>query len=225
MALITLVRHGQASFGAEDYDQLSKLGDEQARVLAAMVHAREEEIDCIVHGTLKRHVQSLNAFKSGISLRPTRIADACWNEFDHRDVLRQFVLAYPEFTDDVLSQQAERIFPAFAKAVARWQQRSNDSNYVESWQQFSDRVNQAWLNVSELAKKHQRVWVFTSGGPISLSVLQSLASGPEQLMQLNRRLANTGLTRFMYEQGQPQLLSLNEHGHLTGKYQNMLSYI
>ena len=30
---IVLVRHGQASFGADDYDRLSALGTEQARLL------------------------------------------------------------------------------------------------------------------------------------------------------------------------------------------------
>ncbi len=37
---ILLVRHGQASWGADDYDQLSPLGDEQSRVLGAALAAR-----------------------------------------------------------------------------------------------------------------------------------------------------------------------------------------
>ena len=37
---ILLVRHGQASFGAADYDQLSPTGHEQSRVLGAALAAR-----------------------------------------------------------------------------------------------------------------------------------------------------------------------------------------
>ncbi len=224
MALITLVRHGQASFGAKDYDQLSPLGGEQARVLGTLVREREESIDCIIHGTLKRHVQSLDAFKQGLVTAPKSIDDAHWNEFDHRDVLRHFVQRYPEFKSDVLSMQAERILPAFSKAVEQWQQSTDDHDYAESWTQFSDRVQQAWANLAEVVKNHQRVWIITSGGPIALSVMSSLTTGSKLLMPLNTRLVNTGLTRFMFKAGQPELLTLNEHGHLTGKYQHMLSY-
>ena len=34
MSILLLVRHGQASWGTEDYDRLSELGERQARVLA-----------------------------------------------------------------------------------------------------------------------------------------------------------------------------------------------
>ena len=34
MGIVLLVRHGQASFGADDYDVLSDLGVEQSRVSA-----------------------------------------------------------------------------------------------------------------------------------------------------------------------------------------------
>lgn len=33
MATIYLIRHGQASFGAENYDKLSPLGERQASIL------------------------------------------------------------------------------------------------------------------------------------------------------------------------------------------------
>ena len=40
MSTILLVRHGQASFGAADYDNLSPTGHEQSRVLGAALAAR-----------------------------------------------------------------------------------------------------------------------------------------------------------------------------------------
>ena len=39
MSRILLVRHGQASFGADDYDDLSPTGHEQSRVLGAALSA------------------------------------------------------------------------------------------------------------------------------------------------------------------------------------------
>lgn len=225
MALITLVRHGQASFGADDYDQLSTLGTQQAHALGELVHAREEQLDCVIHGTLKRHIQSLDAFIKGVGTEPERIADAQWNEFDHRDVLQQFVALYPEFLEDVLSKDPKRLLPVFVKAVTYWQTHANASFYNENWSGFSARVHAAWDALDKLTERHSKVWVFTSGGPISLSVMRALDCRAEQLIQLNQKVVNTSLTRFALKREQRQLLSFNEHGHLAGKYEHLLSYI
>ena len=225
MALITLVRHGQASFAADDYDQLSPLGAQQAYALGELVQAREEHIDCVVHGTLKRHIQSLDAFIEGVGRQPKRIQDSQWNEFDHRDVLQQFVALYPEFLDDVLSKQPQRLLPVFVKAVRHWQCHRRASIYKENWSQFSARVRAAWDDLEALTEQGAKIWVFTSGGPISLSVMRALQCSEEQLIQLNQKVVNTSLTRFALREEKRQLLSFNEHGHLAGKYEHLLSYI
>ncbi|RUO43984.1 hypothetical protein CWE15_02030 [Aliidiomarina taiwanensis] len=225
MALITLVRHGQASFAADDYDQLSPLGAQQAQALGELVQAREEQLDCVVHGTLKRHIQSLDAFTQGLGTQPQRVADAQWNEFDHRDVLQQFVALYPEFLEDVLSKEPKRLLPVFVKAVRYWQTHADASFYHENWAGFSARVQAAWETLAKLTAQHRKVWVFTSGGPISLSVMRALDCRAEQLIQLNQKVVNTSITRFALHQEQRQLLSFNEHGHLAGKYEHLLSYI
>ena len=50
MSSILLVRHGQASFGAADYDNLSDVGHEQSRVLGAALAARGVSPDVVVAG-------------------------------------------------------------------------------------------------------------------------------------------------------------------------------
>lgn len=51
MALITFVRHGQASWGADNYDQLSIKGAEQARVLGKVLMIKLNP--SILHGVEK----------------------------------------------------------------------------------------------------------------------------------------------------------------------------
>ena len=53
MGTLYLVRHGQASFGADDYDQLSPLGLQQAQRLGAHWLAHGQRFDTVLMGTLR----------------------------------------------------------------------------------------------------------------------------------------------------------------------------
>lgn len=224
MALVTLVRHGQASFGADDYDQLSSLGAEQARRLGDFIQSTEEPIECLIHGSLKRHQQSLSALLEALPYEPICVDDPCWNEFDHRAVIRVYVTQHPSSLADVLSKDANRVLPVFMKAVERWQSEPEDLNYPEPWPQFVKRIETAWQNLSDVVSNYNRVWVMTSGGPIACSVMNTLQLPVTHLMTLNARLVNTSLTRFLFQGQQRELLTLNEHSHVSGKFQHMLTY-
>ncbi|HEX5739103.1 MAG TPA: phosphoglycerate mutase family protein, partial [Hydrogenophaga sp.] len=58
MGTLYLVRHGQASFGAEDYDQLSERGRQQSVQLGRYWAARGLVFDAVITGTLRRHEQT-----------------------------------------------------------------------------------------------------------------------------------------------------------------------
>ena len=47
MSNIYLVRHGQASFGAADYDQLSELGLRQSALLGPLVQSSHRPETCL----------------------------------------------------------------------------------------------------------------------------------------------------------------------------------
>src|SRR3954469_11144304 len=50
MSVLTLVRHAQASFHADDYDELSALGREQARLLGEFWARRRADFDAVYCG-------------------------------------------------------------------------------------------------------------------------------------------------------------------------------
>ena len=58
MGNLYLVRHGQASFGAEDYDNLSELGRKQAVRLGEYFRDNGQSFDTVFTGTLRRHGQT-----------------------------------------------------------------------------------------------------------------------------------------------------------------------
>src|SRR4051794_24521887 len=100
MGQIYLVRHGQASFGSANYDQLSDLGLEQARLLGEWFANSHQQFHCVVTGGLKRHRQTADAC---IAMLPksTRgdtdwVTDPGFDEYDHHEVM---VRHHPEFDD------------------------------------------------------------------------------------------------------------------------------
>ena len=67
MGSLYLVRHGQASFGADDYDQLSERGEAQAVRLGEYWRERGLSFDAVYAGTLKRHQQTLAGILQGLN--------------------------------------------------------------------------------------------------------------------------------------------------------------
>ncbi|MCL4410098.1 MAG: phosphoglycerate mutase family protein [Gammaproteobacteria bacterium] len=237
---VSLIRHGQASFGQKNYDQLSPLGMQQLEHVGAHLAQREEQIDVILRGNLARHEQSVDAllrgYGSSAGSSPDVVEVPEWNEFDHRAVMHAYAqdhaelrawLANPKPIDTGSRAETQQVMQIFREAVVRWQSGQHDADYAESWPQFLARVDQAWQTTQESIAMHQNVFVLTSGGPISLSVMASLQLPAESLISLNKRLVNGGFTRFLVasEQSSRELLSLNEQQHFGGKFQHLLTYI
>ena len=82
MGTLYLVRHGQASFGAEDYDQLSALGRQQAVRLGEHWRARGLGFDAVITGTLRRHTQTLEGIAEGLQAMPQVLQLPGLNEYD-----------------------------------------------------------------------------------------------------------------------------------------------
>ncbi|RUO36274.1 histidine phosphatase family protein [Aliidiomarina sanyensis] len=236
MPLVSLVRHGQASFGAADYDQLSDLGYQQLEHLGAQLRERDEHVDVFVRGTLRRHAQSLDALMTGYGTSGGAtdvVVDAAWNEFDHRAVMRALGKAQPELrslfaTDGTPLIDGDSVLALFMQSVERWQNDEHDADYEESWSAFVARVERAW---SQLQARFDasRILVLTSGGPISLSASASLGLPSEHMMKINAQLVNSGISRFLCRSQRNtgphrKLLSLNEHSHVSGRHQHLLTY-
>jgi broad specificity phosphatase PhoE len=223
MGQIYLVRHGQASFGSANYDQLSELGFEQARLLGEWFANSHQKFSRIVTGDLKRHRQTADAC---IAMLPkSNRVDTDWhtdpdfNEYDHHEVLVRHRPAFedPEEVKRFLasSPKAKYAFQEiFQASMARWMSGQHDAEYCESWPVFQRRCVSALQRLAEGADKSQNIIVFTSGGTISTICQHVLGLGDRQTAELNWTLVNCAVTKLLYQPGRVTLSYMNNYAHL-----------
>ncbi|MDX1788705.1 MAG: histidine phosphatase family protein, partial [Psychrobacter sp.] len=105
----------------------------------------------------------------------------------------------------------------------------NDSDYIESWVQFSERAKQALeqvrLQVANLQLgRDDTVLVFTSGGIIAAITAQLLQQGSSIAYQINKSLVNTGVTSLTLKNERTRLLSVNEYSHLFSEGKRFVTW-
>lgn len=228
MATLYLVRHGQASFGAANYDQLTPLGERQAKCLGAWWKTTLPEPGLLVCGSMARHQQTGQAFLDGLGSSRTYSMDAGFDEFDHQEVLDRChpELANPERMGEYLyrADNPRREFQKlFTEATKRWLSGVYDDDYRESWRSFRGRAVAAMRRVLSQPSVEPIV-VFTSGGVIA-AICQELLSIPdEKIMSLNEVLHNTSVSKLLFSGTRVSLSSLNGVAHLEAMSSELLTY-
>ena len=216
MGQLLLVRHGQASWDAEDYDVLSERGWEQARLLGRSLAQRGVRPDVVLRGGMRRHRETTEAVLEGLAAAgevPAVEVDEGWDEFDHVAMLAALPAPFEGRRPTKAEWQAW-----FEEATDRWTDGAHDGEYAESFAAFTGRVDDALRRTAERAGT---VLVVSSGGPIAWASA-ALLSGDDraQAGRLWRRLnpvcVNSGVTKVVAGRRGTTLVSFNEHGHLDG---------
>ncbi|MBY6017866.1 histidine phosphatase family protein [Halomonas denitrificans] len=222
MSAIYLIRHGQASAGADDYDQLSPLGQQQASHLGEDLARRGLRPAAVIAGSLRRHQQTAEHCLRGAGLALDWQTLPEWNEYDHREILRTYNPAYREISAlrAAISQHPEPMVFMKAELKAafdRWLSGQYDDEYQESALAFRTRVQGALQQLP--APEAGPVWVFTSGGPITVVTQTLLGLEPRGLLSVNARLVNAGITKLVPGKSGYGLATLNEHAAFEGRPQ------
>jgi broad specificity phosphatase PhoE len=212
---ILLVRHGQASFGAADYDNLSDLGHEQSRVLGAALAARGVTADVVVAGEMRRHAQTASGVLEGSGWTSDVDVDGGWNEFDHLQVLA--VHDQPTTAEGESEKAAFQRW--FEEATLRWTSGAHDEAYDESFAAFTSRVETAMGRLAEALPSRGTAVVLTSGGPVAWACATLLADAPhartDLWLRLNPVSVNTGTSTVVRGSRGTTLVSFNAHDHLS----------
>ena len=220
MSVVLLVRHGQASWGAEDYDVLSPLGEQQSRVLGAALAARGVRPDLVVRGAMRRHRQTAEATIGGAGWDADVVEDAGWDEFDHRQMLELHPPTVGEGEDLTRAQFQQW----FEEATRRWTEAEHADDYDESFVAFGDRVDAALRRIVDRVEAKQTAVVFTSGGPVSWVASSLLDGGAGVWSQLNPVTVNASMTKVVVGRRGATLVSFNDHSHLEAAETDLLTY-
>ena len=213
MGLVLLVRHGQASFGADDYDVLSETGWEQGRLLGSWLGERGVVPTALMHGGMRRQRDTAAAIAEAAGWPVTPVVDPGWDEFDHVGL----VASYPNLPDDVDLSDRRAFQRLFDEATSHWTA-GEPGEYAETYADFESRVRGALDRAVAAAGSGETVVVVSSGGPIAVACSALVDPEARLWQRFNTVIVNSSVTRVLVGSTGPRLLTFNEHPHLEGDH-------
>ncbi|MBK4996597.1 histidine phosphatase family protein [Pseudomonas sp. S37] len=224
MGNLYLIRHGQASFGADDYDVLSPVGVRQSQALGEHLAQLGVRLDRCVAGDLRRQQDTarlaLQALQASGSAVPAVETDKAFNEFDADGVIRALLPGLLPQEPDALqvlrnpAQHRSEFQRLFALMVQRWHDGEHADDGLETWQAFTARVHGGLQRVLDAAGSGDNVAIFTSGGTIAALLHLVTRITPGQAFALNWQIINTSLSQLKFRGRDVALASFNSQAHV-----------
>jgi broad specificity phosphatase PhoE len=238
MSLLTLIRHGQASFLEEEYDQLSPAGIEQARLLGDYLARNGNRFDTAFTGPRARQIHTaqivaevhhsagvmfpefvqipeLDEYSTKLfapSHLPALIEEFPWIENLEADYQRA-----SGYTDKVRTFQ--KLFEA---VMDLWLHEKIGNPEIESWEAFRQRIGRAIERMTAGEGRGRHVIAFTSGGPTAVAVQRALSIPHKETLQLSWLLKNSAINQFLFTKGRFSLSVFNATPHLSSR--EMITY-
>jgi broad specificity phosphatase PhoE len=210
MGVLLLVRHGQASLGAADYDQLSELGRRQAQLVGARLAGPGLTVDRVVAGALRRQRDTAEAIMAALGRPLDELGtDERLDEYDHVTVMARHDvgISFADATAD--GERGRELQSALEQAIGRWI--SGGTGYGETHDTFIERVQGA---IGDLVVKPGVTVAVTSGGVISAYCALSLGLPVERWPSLARLVVNASITKVISGRMGTSLVTFNDHAHL-----------
>jgi broad specificity phosphatase PhoE len=230
MARLSLVRHAQASFLSQNYDQLSAVGEAQARLLGEYWAHHHVVFDRVGTGPALRHRHTgqlvAEAYRQAHLVFPASFIAKEFDEFPGEVVLSeslpQLLANNPEVRDlhDAMQKAStdaakratfQRLFQV---VISLWVREEIKPKNVESWQDFCARVNRGLSNFLADATRGETAVIFTSGGPISVAVQRALHLSAQDTLEIAWMQRNCSFTEFLFSGNRFMLSSFNSFPHL-----------
>jgi broad specificity phosphatase PhoE len=232
MSTIYFIRHGQASFGSEDYDRLSDIGREQSERLGHYLAGIETAFDAVFSGSLRRQTETAEIVMSTLKTNGFAPPVAVVSDFDEYDSSGVFkALAADMIEEDPgLSHRLKRILSdpkdfqrIFEKMVNRWVAGRHRCPVAESWQAFTRRVRRGVADVMDACGAGKQIAVFTSAGALSAVMQMALGLSDERAVGVSWVVYNSAVSVFRYNRRKHLGLStFNSIAHLESCRQDGL---
>jgi broad specificity phosphatase PhoE len=230
MSHLYLIRHAQASFFSDNYDELSDLGVQQSQRLASHLIDRGMRFDHAFVGPKQRHQHTQqivqDAYRSqAIDCPPAQQLDT-FNEFAAGKVLEHGAAQWAG-RDPHVAQLKQNLEDAdsdtdtlrhfqflFENVVAKWVEGQIDCDGFETWATFKTRVLEGLKRIQSEHQKGQSIAVFTSLGPIAAVLSGVTGMDDATTWRTAWRLRNASITHIVFDANRITLESLNNTGHL-----------
>ena len=210
MTIIHLVRHGQASFGKEDYDNLSETGRKQAFLLGQYFKTLNINFDKILVGTLKRQIQTYKQIIKSYDKSIDHESTPLLNEYDVKSVLMGFVNGRNLTKDELHDKKIH--FNLLRSAVTAWSENKISHNVNETWSEFDERAKKFLKTTSE--RKSESILVVSSGGTISMILKQILSLPSSQFVNFHFQIFNSSYSKIKINEYGMSLSLFNSISHL-----------
>ena len=221
MGTLYLVRHGQASFGADDYDVLSPLGLQQATRLGEYFKAKGMVFDAALTGTLRRQISTFEGICSGMGSTLEALQWPGLNEYDSHAVIA--TVHSGKLEKPTTSEQYRHHFRLLKDGLTQWMNGVVSPLGMPSYNDFVLGVTSALDHVRKT--QDGKVLLVSSGGPISTAVGHILGCRPEATIELNLRIRNTSVTEFAFTPKRHMLVTYNTLPHLDApEYAEWITY-
>ena len=220
MATIYLIRHGQASFGTDDYDRLSPLGCRQSEVLGEYLRDCGIQLDAAYSGDLLRQRETARlALASQPAEVPLHI-DGRFNEIQNDEQIKYLVPTLMESHPGIqqLMQRGLSSSKDYQKLIDavfnHWVSPECDDPRLQSWADYSGGVRDAVRKVMESQGGGKTVAIFTSGGTIATIVAQVLGLSGEDTYKFYEPQFNCSVSQLFYSGSRISLSYFNDRSFL-----------
>jgi broad specificity phosphatase PhoE len=221
MGNLYLVRHGQASFGAVDYDNLSSLGVQQSVRLGEYFAQKGIQFDAVLTGSLRRHAQTWAGIAKGAAHEHDPLVWPGLNEYDSEAVI-QAIHPQPLQKPDT-PEVYRHHFRLLRDGLRQWMNGVVNPKGMPTYTEFVHGVSSALDHVRQNCSGN--VLMVSSGGPISTAVGHLLGTTPETTIELNLRIRNSSVTEFDFNPKRHALVTYNTLPHLDDpQYASWITY-
>jgi len=215
--MLTLMRHGQASFGAAFYDRLSPLGMAQARAAGAFVQAQSRRFDLVCIGPRERHRDTAQGLIAGWGGQPECRPAPELDEFADTSEL----LASPGSADPADGRtNARNDVQRLLRRIGAWADGDFSLPDGPTLREFRRRTGQ-WARRQLEEDQGQgadggprRTLAVTSAGVVAAVLCEVLDLPDSHFVPLVSQVRNGSFTELMLWRSRPVLVSFNGTAHL-----------
>ena len=234
MATIYLIRHGQASFGADDYDKLSELGRRQAEITGHYLRDHGIHIDAAYSGTLLRQRETAQLALASQPQDVPHNIDERFNEVNNDEHLEYLIPHVVKTQPNVKALMdkglsSSKDYQKVIDAVFNyWVSPQCKETRIQSWEDYSGNVREALKDVMLEQGGGKTIGIFTSGGTIATAVAQVLGLSGSQTYQFYEPIFNCSVSQVFYSGTKVSLSYFNDRSFLqvlgNQREENLVSY-